>query len=279
MRKKWYFPPLAILLVGSVILIAFQPQENMRLYVLDTGQIIATDPSAVLPGTGREVPIVMGDPSFLLVHPQGVLLWDTGLADSLINYPDGIQEQFARFELRKTLQKQLSELGYQPEDIDYLAMSHMHTDHTGNANLFTEAQVLMQPEEYEAAFGPNPEQYFFDPSTYDQLKNNVKVIDDGYDVFGDGSVIVRRAAGHTPGHQVLLVQLADTGPVLLAGDTYHTRQSKQLELPPTFSYDSAQSVAAMEAVEAMAREANAELWIQHDSAFNAQVNYAPKYYE
>lgn len=271
---KIYLPLLAVMAVGSIIFFSFQVEDELRMYVLDTGEITATDPSALLPGVGLEEEIVMGNPSFLLVHPAGVLLWDTGLSDSLIDYPKGIEEQFARFRLEKSLVAQLAKIGYTPEKIDYLALSHMHADHTGNANLFTDAQLLLQPEEQTAAFGPSPQKYLFDARTYDQL-SNIKVVDDNYDVFGDQSVIIKRAVGHSPGHQVLQVRLAETGTVLLAGDTYHTQQNKQLKLPPVFSFDSAQSVAAMHKVEAMAEEANAQIWIQHEPVLYDTVQFSP----
>ncbi len=53
----------------------------------------------------------------------------------------------------KTLASQLGEIGVKPGDITRLALSHMHPDHTGNANLFTAATLYMQAAEYDAAFG------------------------------------------------------------------------------------------------------------------------------
>ena len=69
------------------------------------------------------------------------------------------------------------------------------------------------------------------------------------DVFGDGTVLIKAAPGHTPGHQVLYVKLPKTGAVVLSGDLYHYPAARTLKRVPTFDFNQAQSAVTREALE------------------------------
>jgi len=78
---------------------------------------------------------------FLDAHPKGTLIWDTGaIPDS--SFPPGGPGKIRNSTSLKTLTSQLAEIGYVPADIQYLALSHFHWDHVGNANLFASATWL-----------------------------------------------------------------------------------------------------------------------------------------
>ena len=165
-----------------------------------------------------------------------------------------------------------------PGDIDYIAMSHMHFDHAGNTNLFLDATWLAREAERDYAFG-EPEGLGWDPEFYEGLRNVEPVLIEGHhDVFGDGTVVLRSAPGHTPGHQVLFIDLVETGPVVLS-DLYHFPESRELRRVPLFNFDEAQTLAAMDAVEAFLQESGADLWIEHDSIHNATLKKSPEYYQ
>ncbi|MDP7339121.1 MAG: hypothetical protein QF786_07405, partial [Vicinamibacterales bacterium] len=100
-----------------------------------------------------------------------------------------------------------------------------------------------------------------------------------HDVFGDGSVVIKSAPGHTPGHQVLFVKLTDPGPVVLSGDLYHFPENRTLKRVPTFNYDEAQTLESMDLVEDFLIDTGAKLWIEHDSAANARLRKSPAFYE
>jgi len=120
-----------------------------------------------------------------------------------------------------------------------------------------------------------------EPQNYSALKNSKTVIlsKSEYDVFGDGSVVIISAPGHSPGHQVLFLKLARTGPVVLSGDLYHYPEERKLGLVPTTEFNAEQTVASRAAVEAFLKKTGARLWIQHD--FNAMkaLRKAPDFYE
>jgi N-acyl homoserine lactone hydrolase len=100
-----------------------------------------------------------------------------------------------------------------------------------------------------------------------------------YDVFGDGTVVIKAAYGHTPRHQVVYLKLAKTGPILLAGDLYHYQEERNTDKTPTFDFDRDQSLASRAAMEAFIKKTGAQLWIEHDLAHFNQLKKAPGFYE
>jgi glyoxylase-like metal-dependent hydrolase (beta-lactamase superfamily II) len=226
---------------------------------------------------------------FLVAHPHGTLIWDTGAVPDAawratgapivyhVVLPDSQQRDIT---LRRTLTEQLTQIGYATSDITCLALSHYHYDHTANANSFAGATWLVRQPERDAMFD-SPAPGVTQPSTYAALYQSKTIIlkDEEYDVFGDGKVVIRSAPGHTPGHQVLYVRLAKTGPVLLSGDLWHYPQERSLDRVPTFEFDQAATRTTRVAIEAFLRRTGAQLWIQHDLLANAKLKKAPDYYD
>ncbi len=174
---------------------------------------------------------------------------------------------------------QLAEAGYRPEDINYLALSHYHWDHVANANAFANATWLVRKIERDMMFAEMPPVTM--PTWYAQLKEakTVEIEGETYDVFGDGTVVLMNAPGHTPGHQTLYLKLAQTGDVVLSGDLYHFKEARDLKRVPTFDFDPTLTPVSREKAEAFLATSGAKLWIQHDSALIASLKKAPEYYE
>jgi glyoxylase-like metal-dependent hydrolase (beta-lactamase superfamily II) len=174
----------------------------------------------------------------------------------------------------------MAAIGYAPADITYLAFSHFHWDHVGNANMFAGATWLVRKLEREIMFSEPPSPRT-EPANYSALKNSKTVIvsDSDYDVFGDGSVVMKSAPGHSPDHQVLFVKLAKTGPVLLSGDLYHYPEERKLKLIPATEFNAQQTIASRAAVEAFLQKSGAQLWIQHDFTATAKLKKAPEFYD
>ncbi len=255
-----------------------------KLYIMDCGHITANDLSifsseGFYKGESKQ----LVDACYLIQHANGTLLWDSGLSDSL----DGkgpVEAGGGAFtlEVKKTLASQLAEIEVSPEDVDFISFSHMHFDHTGNANDFAGATWLTSQAEYDTAWGPREvaEKLFFAPDSYSALKDSETITYEGdYDVFGDGSVKILAAPGHTPGSQVLLVKLKETGPVILGGDLYHFTENRTNKRVPAFNYDIDQSRLAIERIEGIVAKKDALFIIQHDKEQHAELKHAPEFHK
>lgn len=284
-RRVW-----TLLAVGfAFITHATELPSTVRLYVFDCGSYGITN-LARFSLTREEVETTdLSIACFLVAHPKGTLIWDTGCVPdkawqptgSLVIHhlvlPDG-QERDVR--LTKPLLTQLSDVGYAPADITYLALSHYHFDHTANANEFADATWLVRPVEREAMFAEQKPPVT-QPSTYAALRNSkTRLLEEpDFDVFGDRTVIIKLAAGHTPGHQVLYVKLTHTGGVLLSGDLYHYPASRKLKRVPIFDFDPEQSRKSREEIESFLAKTGAQLWIQHDYIANSKLRKASEFYD
>ncbi|HEX3914985.1 MAG TPA: N-acyl homoserine lactonase family protein [Steroidobacteraceae bacterium] len=239
---------------------------ELRLYVLDCGHANFKD-MAGFSDTG-EYDGKRGQiaaPCFLIRHPKGDLLWDAGLGDHY-NYPkDGSDvAPGVHVTVPVTLLAQLQSLSLTPKDINYIAFSHLHWDHTGNANEFPDSVWIMNKTELAYGLvspppgGVLPETW----SAYKSAKN--ELIEGDYDVFGDGTVTILRAPGHTPGHQVLKLKLAKSGTVILSGDLYHLRANRLFKRVPVYNADRADTLASMSRIETILKNTHGRLIVQHD---------------
>lgn len=271
----------SLALTASVPVAAAEPVSSLRLYVFDCGTIEVKDVSVFSPGVDQGKKKTLADSCYLVAHPKGTLAWDTGLPDQLAMLKDGtkLSDNF-HGRLKKSLAQQFKEIGYAPAEVTFLGLSHMHGDHIGNVGLFPKSTLLIQAEEYEAAFGTDRARFGNDPKNYPTLSSNpVTKLAGDHDVFGDGSVVIRRAIGHTPGHQALFVKLPKTGNILLSGDLAHFTKNWTHRRVPSFNFDKDLSVKAMEEQAKFIKDNKATLWIQHDREQNAKIRHAPKFYE
>ncbi|MDH3767784.1 MAG: N-acyl homoserine lactonase family protein [Gammaproteobacteria bacterium] len=218
-------------------------------------------------------------PCYVVEHEKGRLLWDGGLPSKTANV-DGWHGEGMLSRLDRTFSEQLLEIGLDMSSFDYAAYSHMHFDHVGVANEVNGATLIIQKKEYDAAFADEVTVPGFDPTLYNNLKDSARILIEGdHDVFGDGLVRIISAPGHTPGHQVLFLDLANSGPVVLSGDLYHFAISRWERRVPEFNVDRDMTLASMDRVEALVEETGASFWIEHELAFFVQLNKAPAYYD
>jgi N-acyl homoserine lactone hydrolase len=258
-----------------------------RLYVLDGG-VLASETSRYRLTDADVEETSLSIASFLIVHPRGVLMWDAGAVSDReragdVGYTQRLvrrdnQERFVT--LGPSLTSQLRAAGYEPSDVTHLALSHYHWDHTADANLFAHAEWLVPRLEHEAMFRADPPGGTR-PETYSALRNarTTLLTEREHDVFGDGTVVIRPAHGHTEGHSVLYVKLENTGGVVLTGDLYHYPAERTLNRLPTFEVSEADTKASREELEQFLQRTGAQLWIQHDLVGHRKLKKAPEYYD
>ena len=281
-------PKSVLLLLGACLAASLSPAavkhakapKTLRLYIFDCGTIHTTTVDAYSLKKEEVGSTEMAIPCILVAHPKGNLMWDNGdIPDRA--FPSGGGPATAGVVTQaKPLLPQLAAVGYTPADIKFLAMSHYHGDHVANANAFAGSIWLVRKVERDRMFSNEPIPRS-DPANYSALRNSQTVIidQDEYDVFGDRTVIIKSAPGHTPGHQVLFLKLAKTGPVVLSGDLYHYPEERTLGRLPVAEFNKDQTAASRAALEVFLKKTGAQLWIQHDFLGNAKLKKAPEYYE
>jgi glyoxylase-like metal-dependent hydrolase (beta-lactamase superfamily II) len=261
--------------------------KSLRLYVFDCGTLTPNREGVErYHVTMQEVgEIRMPVPCFLIAHPRGTLMWDVGvIPDAIVeaqrnNATANVNPTVAAV-VTRTLKSQLAEVGYSPADITYVAISHAHIDHTANLNSFAGSTWLTRAAERDFMWAENNPRV--NPTFYAALKNGKVVVVDKeeHDVFGDGSVIIKAAPGHTPAHQVLVLRLARTGPVMLSGDLYHYPEERTFtRAPPDNEFNVGQTVASRRVIEEYLAKTKMPLWIQHDYEFITKLKKSPAFYD
>ena len=269
--------------LAALMTIALLPAlaQGPKLYIMDCGTIGEMDMSLYnLKKEEVKGPLDLVNICYLIVHPRGTLLWDAGYIPDSAFPADGGPAKNGVFGATKKLVTQLAEIGYKPEQITYLGLSHYHSDHTGNANLFAGSTWIVQESEYEAMFG-GQQRGIQQRSSYEKLKDAKRITlkNEDRDVFGDGTVVIKTAPGHTPGHQMVFLKLSKFGPVLLAGDLYHFPEEKTLDRVPTFDGDAAMTRATRKKVDEFVKQTGAQMWIEHDKTTHEKLKKSPQFYE
>jgi N-acyl homoserine lactone hydrolase len=263
-----------------------QPPQSLRLYVLDCGIITPANVDAYGLKVSEVANTKMVTPCFLIAHPRGTMIWDTGeIPDSA--FQGGVSPQkLNAFTVDRPLLPQLAAIGYAPADITYLALSHYHGDHVANASSFAGSTWIVQKGDRDAIFAPRSAEpprpgAVPDPKYFAALASSKTLLLNGedHDVFGDGTVVIKSTPGHTPGHQSLFLKLANTGNVLLSGDLYHYPEEITYKKIPSFDSNKEQTAKSREMIEEFVKQNHAQLWIQHDYTAGIKRKIAPAYYD
>jgi N-acyl homoserine lactone hydrolase len=252
------------------------PPKRVRLYVFDCGVLKMADPLPLFGLKKDEVAATdLADAAYLIAHPKGTLMWEAGLVpDAMVGTADARPGAPT-----KRLKDAMAEVGYRPADITYFAISHGHGDHTANANDFQASTWLVNRAEYDAMFAEKAPR-FYAPATYSALRNSKTIfIKDDYDVFGDGAVVIKQTPGHTAGHQVLVLKLAQTGTVALTGDLYHyPEEVNRREVAPAQG-DQEITLRSRDALQELLKKNAGKMWITHDLIGFSRLKKAPEFYE
>ncbi|MSQ68125.1 MAG: N-acyl homoserine lactonase family protein [Gammaproteobacteria bacterium] len=233
---------------------------------------------------------------FVIKHPKGNVLFDTGNNDKLITDSTYWGRIATVLEVKMTpedaIDVQLAKIGLKPDDIKYVVVSHMHLDHGGNVAKFPNSTLVIQDDElsfalfpdapFAASYIPGDAQVLRSPvgTTQPSLMNMIRLEGD-YDIFGDGSIVVHRARGHTKGSQMLMVRLPKTGATILTADAAYFRENVEKNLMPNIllAYEPTGIVKGYDWIRRMMATENANFFTAHDPDAYKAMKKAPDFYE
>jgi len=203
---------------------------GVRLYGMTCGWLTMAF-HFFLPGAQGWIAIPV--PAYLITHPKGTVLFDTGLETALQSKDAATRDAafgpsagyaLPTFEDGEDIASRLRAHGVDPDRIDYVINSHLHLDHCGGNAAIPNARLVVQKREWEAGTVPElVQENLYMPRQYDLGHDRLEV-EGEHDLFGDGSVVLIPTHGHTPGHQSLRVKVR-YGEVLLAADACYLRET------------------------------------------------------
>jgi N-acyl homoserine lactone hydrolase len=218
--------------------------------------------------------------SALLRTPEGNILFDTGLHPVHVTNPHATfgkpppdRESVAMrvaMEAEDAIVSRLAALGVKPDDIAIVVNSHLHFDHAGNNGAFPRATFVVQAEHLAFAKGkPSFPGVYWDIAElrYLPVTGRTRVASD---------VEVVPTPGHAPGHQSLVVDLAETGRVVLAGDAAFTREN--IERGETPAMDEAAAKESLALIRSLAGGDPGRVFTSHDADAWATWQHAPAGY-
>jgi N-acyl homoserine lactone hydrolase len=267
--------------------------QGMQLYVFSSGHLTA-DKSILQTGASGKITIPVG--FFLIKHPKGNVLFDTGNNDRIITDPSYWGPFVAALDPERSpevaIDAQLSKINLKPSDIKYVIIGHFHVDHVGNVGKFPDSTIVYQRDEIRNAFWPAPGYAtFFITGDFDMLRNGIgqpmankqKVIelDGDLDLFGDSSIYIHRTVSHTPGSQMLVVRLPKTGTVVLTSDAVYLKENLDKNLLPSVGsvYDPSGMLDAYAWVRRLQDIEGADVIYAHDPEIFKAHKHAPEFYE
>lgn len=255
--------------------------DGVRIYALHCGGDLSDwatfDPFDERVGTKAYNPYFM----YLVRHPQGNLLFDSGVHPQLRTDPVArLGPAAAAFQVQMTeadtVPGRLASIGMTPSDVDIVVQSHLHFDHAGGLEWLKHAPILVQREELGFAFDPPVYQELIYVHADFDHGLNWQELDGDHDVFGDGRLTILSTPGHTRGHQSLMVKLGSGQTVILLADAAYLLQKMRERALPAVVWSPDAMIASWERVEALEREHDATLYTTHDLDFRDRMKLAPE---
>lgn len=228
-----------------------------------------------------EVPV----PFFLIRHPQGEVVVDGGnplaVARDARAHWGPLAEQFrVCMSEEQHCVTQLHALGVAPESVRYLVQSHLHIDHTGALGHFPDASVVVQAGELEAARAADPPHaHGYVRADFERAGLDWRAVEGELDLFGDGTIRLLPTPGHSAGHMSLLLELEETGPVLLTADAADNLLQWEGRQPPRALYSRDHAKRSLERLRGLAREAEPLIVFGHDPNNWSRLRHAPERYD
>ncbi len=248
-----------------------------RLYVFFCGYSV-TDKGGVLTyrvdvGKRIEVPFL----TYLIQTDNGNILFDSGIDHEDLPYMKSTGRQWQVKE-EDHLFTQLKKVGVSPEAIDLVVQSHLHADHSGLMRQFPKAQVVVQREEYNFAMnGPYFVESYYRRPYYDVPNIKWRILDGDEELVP--GVIALSTPGHTPGHQSLMVDLPESGTILLTGDCAYLTENIERGIIPAIFYNPVQALHSLKRMKTFARITKGQLFFTHSMQQYETLKKPPEFYK
>jgi glyoxylase-like metal-dependent hydrolase (beta-lactamase superfamily II) len=174
---------------------------------------------------------------------------------------------------------QLRQLGARPDSVRYVVQTHLHADHTGALGHFPCATVVVHKRELQAArAAQSPVASGYVREDYDRPGIRWQLAEGELDLFGDGTIRLIETPGHSAGHMSLLLQLDETGPVLLTADAADNRAQWDGREPPRALFSREDALRSLELLRRLAHETDPLIVLGHDPEDWSRHRRAPGSY-
>ena len=269
--------------------------DGMKLYAFTSFPLDIAKSALSSAATGDEK-IIVPVGFFLIKHPKGNIMFDTGDNDRLVSDKTYWGPMAAMLDKgvdpNLTIDAQLGKIGMKASDINYVVLGHMHLDHAGNASKFPNATIVVQRDEIINAFWPP--QSFAGPyisGDFESLRSKTGSAGAGrqstielngdLDLFGDGSFYIHRSAGHTPGSQMAIVRLPKSGTIILTSDACYLPENLAKDIQPSIglAYNPSEIMNGYAYIKRVRDTEKGQVFMAHDAEGFKEHKKSPEYYE
>lgn len=237
----------------------------MKLYLFQCGTI-KTFKHLLVKDAGIGQPYEVPVPFFLITHPDGNVLFDTGQPLAAVR-ETATGDYIPVMNEADYVARQLEKIGLKTGDVTHIVLSHRHADHAGGLEAFRDAVCYLQKEELTYDDGHD---------FISQYPLRWQLLNGDHDIFGDGKIKIIFTPGHTPGHQSLLVKLEKRGDILLTSDSVYTEEILENGILPGVFYNQDDTVKTINMIKAMRRD-GIRIITGHDPQAWSSFKLAPKY--
>lgn len=284
----------------------------MKLYVLDCGQMWTERGFLYHFGTqadtGKEYqaePFGIRNCQYFVDHPKAKIVFDLGFNleyfQTLVGFPHrkGPEGTHVKQAADQNPVAQLAKIGVNPEDIDYVVISHLMSEHAGYLPAFagTKAKIVVQETEMDYAsrvgtpprLGEEPAVEQFHSWMYVREYYEVPGLDYMY-IKGDYELLgkdveILSLPGHTPGFQNVMVRLPKTGPVFLSacehrGMYYDVPVNGYAPgIPHAVTWSASGELHSFKRVRELVEKEEGQIFFGHDLKQFLSLKACPEYYE
>ncbi len=225
--------------------------------------------------------LIVPVPSYLITHPKGNVVFDTGVHCQCMEDPKGrlgnIAETFIpRAKPGQEIVGQLAKFKLTPDDITYVINSHFHFDHAGGNEFFPKSTFFVQKNELDASKDRElAKKSFFDPKDYDHPLT-YHPVDGEMDIFGDGTLVLFPTHGHTPGHQSLRIRVTKGTDIVVTGDACYTKRNMDENMLPSISVNEDEMYRSLGTLRDLRDKQGSTIIYGHDLNQWKQIPHAPE---